>query len=72
MVLDYADDALGVTVTDDGIPGTLESAEPGGGHGLIGIQERVAVVGGEVDRRAQARTAASRSGPGSRTRVEVS
>jgi signal transduction histidine kinase len=48
VVLEYADDALAVTVTDDGIPGPVNGTEPGGGHGLIGIQERVAVVGGEV------------------------
>ncbi len=46
-MLDYRPDRLDVTVTDDGIPGPLD-VEPGGGHGLIGIQERVAVVGGEV------------------------
>ncbi len=45
--LEYAEDALTVTVTDDGIPGPLEEAE--GGHGLIGIRERVSVVGGEVE-----------------------
>ena len=47
IVLAYRPDRLDVTVTDDGIPGPLE-VEPGGGHGLIGIKERVAVVGGEV------------------------
>ncbi len=46
VVLEYGADALGVTVLDDGIPGPLDAE--GGGHGLIGIQERVAVVGGEV------------------------
>ena len=49
VVLEYADDALAVTVTDDGIPGPLNGNGHGGGHGLIGIRERVAVVGGEVD-----------------------
>ncbi len=48
VVLEYADDALAVTVSDDGIPGPMNGTEPGGGHGLIGIRERVAVVGGEV------------------------
>ena len=48
VVLEYADDALAVTVSDDGIPGPVRGTEAGGGHGLIGIQERVAVVGGEV------------------------
>ena len=46
--LDYSDDALTVTVVDDGSP---TSAAPRGpaGHGLIGIRERVAVVGGDVE-----------------------
>ena len=48
VVLDYSDDALAVTVSDDGIPGPVYGTEPGGGHGLIGIRERVAVVGGDV------------------------
>jgi signal transduction histidine kinase len=48
VVLEYADDALTVSVSDDGVPGPLNGTEPGGGHGLIGIQERVAVIGGEV------------------------
>ena len=43
--LDYAPDELLVTVEDDGAlpPGD------GGGHGLAGIRERVAVIGGVVD-----------------------
>jgi signal transduction histidine kinase len=49
VVLEYAGDELAVTVVDDGMPGPLDGTEPGGGHGLIGIQERVAVIGGEVD-----------------------
>ena len=49
VVLEYADEALTVSVTDDGIPGPVDGAEPGAGQGLIGIRERVAVVGGEVE-----------------------
>ena len=48
VVLEYADNALAVTVSDNGIPGPVNGTDPGSGHGLIGIQERVAVVGGEV------------------------
>ena len=43
--LQYTADELHVSVTDDG-PGT--SPGEGTGHGLIGIRERVAVVGGSV------------------------
>ncbi|QZY29666.1 sensor histidine kinase [Nocardioides coralli] len=45
--LDYSADELVVTVSDDGIPGPLGA--PRGGHGLIGIRERVSVVGGAVE-----------------------
>lgn len=43
--LDYGSDDLRVTVTDTGQGGTPH----GPGHGLIGIRERVAVVGGEIE-----------------------
>ena len=43
--LAYGSDALVVSIQDDG----AQAAAPNGsGHGLIGIRERVAVVGGEV------------------------
>ncbi|TNY35897.1 sensor histidine kinase [Thermomonospora catenispora] len=42
----YRSDALAVTVTDDG-PRTAP-AEPGGGHGLVGMRERVAMLGGAL------------------------
>jgi len=44
--LAYDVDELGVTVSDDGAASANGTA--GAGHGLIGIRERVAVVGGEV------------------------
>ena len=50
--VDYGAEALRVTVLDDGV-GPLHAAEPaepdGSGHGLVGIRERVAVIGGRVD-----------------------
>ncbi len=44
--LDYGTDELRLSVRDDGV-GTATSN--GSGHGLVGIRERVAVVGGEIE-----------------------
>jgi signal transduction histidine kinase len=44
--LAYGDDALVVTVSDDGHG---PAAPGGGGHGLAGMRERVAVLGGSLD-----------------------
>ncbi|MFC8717806.1 sensor histidine kinase [Kitasatospora sp. NPDC057198] len=44
--VDYRPDALELTVTDEGRGGT-PSGSGGGGHGLAGMRERVAVHGGE-------------------------
>lgn len=46
--LEYAEDALTVSVHDRGGRPSAAGSD-GGGHGLIGIRERVAVVGGEVE-----------------------
>jgi signal transduction histidine kinase len=43
--IEYGDDALAISVSDDGAAAT---GGPETGHGLIGIRERVSVVGGEV------------------------
>jgi signal transduction histidine kinase len=40
----YADDVLELEISDDG--DTVDGHESGGGHGLIGIQERAALYGG--------------------------
>ena len=47
VLLCYEPTALGIKVTDDGaaVPG---GDGPGGGHGLVGMAERAAAVGGEV------------------------
>ena len=45
VTITYSSDDLRVTVADDGRGAT---APDGGGHGLAGIRERVAVVGGTV------------------------
>ncbi|MGW3118806.1 sensor histidine kinase [Streptomyces sp. NPDC001107] len=43
--LDWTEDLLTLTVTDDG----RGPATPGGGHGLIGIRERAAACGGSAE-----------------------
>ncbi|GAA3849007.1 histidine kinase [Streptomyces coacervatus] len=43
--LDWTEDVLTLTVTDDG----RGPAAPGGGHGLIGIRERAAACGGSAE-----------------------
>ncbi|MFD5544526.1 sensor histidine kinase, partial [Streptomyces sp. NPDC127079] len=46
VALDYGADTLRVTVTDDGRPGRAKG--PGTGHGLMGMHERAAAIGGSV------------------------
>ncbi|MFF9676852.1 sensor histidine kinase [Streptomyces eurythermus] len=52
VTLDYGTDTLRITVTDDGLPGTAQDSGtargPGTGHGLIGMRERAAAIGGTV------------------------
>jgi signal transduction histidine kinase len=43
----YGAKALTVQVTDDGSAGEVTS-EPGGGHGLVGVRERVTMLGGTL------------------------
>ena len=45
VTLHYGDDTLEIVVTDNG-PGPV--AEPSGGHGLIGMRERVSMYGGQL------------------------
>ncbi|WP_405969153.1 MULTISPECIES: sensor histidine kinase [unclassified Streptomyces] len=49
VALDYRPESLRITVTDDGRPGTANGA--GTGHGLIGMRERAAAIGGKVTAR---------------------
>jgi signal transduction histidine kinase len=43
----YGQDALELEIVDDGAAGA--SGAPGGGHGLVGMRERVALYGGRLD-----------------------
>ncbi|GHC09118.1 two-component sensor histidine kinase [Streptomyces anthocyanicus] len=46
--LDWAEDGVTLTVTDDGRGPAPGGGTGGGGHGLIGIRERAAACGGEA------------------------
>jgi signal transduction histidine kinase len=49
VTIRYAARLLSVGVTDDGPgPGAAPSPGPGGGHGLVGMRERVAMLGGRL------------------------
>jgi signal transduction histidine kinase len=47
VTLSYAPETLEVTVLDDGAGPSGENGD--GGHGLVGMQERVALFGGELE-----------------------
>jgi signal transduction histidine kinase len=48
VVISYGDDGVLVTVTDDGGAQRLAPRSHGPGHGLIGMRERVSLLGGEL------------------------
>jgi signal transduction histidine kinase len=45
----YGADSLELEVLDDGGPGSGATERAGGGHGLVGMRERVALYGGRFD-----------------------
>lgn len=45
----YADGTLDIDVTDDGSPDPTRMPLPTGGHGLVGMQERVSLFGGTLE-----------------------
>ena len=49
MQLDVDRGVLQVVVTDDGTGAPKSGGSRGGGHGLVGMRERVAVYGGSLD-----------------------
>ncbi|MFF8410401.1 sensor histidine kinase [Streptomyces omiyaensis] len=51
-----------ITVLDDGVPPAVPAPEPSGGHGLLGMRERVGALGGAL-------TAAPRYGGGFRVQA---
>jgi signal transduction histidine kinase len=50
----YSDGALEIDVTDDGSTDPAAATLPRGGHGLVGMQERVALFGGSLEAAAAA------------------
>ncbi|MGH8919691.1 MAG: sensor histidine kinase, partial [Actinomycetes bacterium] len=60
----YSPTTITIFVDDDG-PGSSAPGRPGGGHGLVGMSERLATVGGSLE------AGPRRPGPGWRVHASV-
>lgn len=49
VTLSYGDAAVEVEVVDDGAPIAFDAPAPAGGNGLVGMRERVALLGGTLE-----------------------
>jgi signal transduction histidine kinase len=49
VALSYSTDVLDITVEDHGPDTPVAAAETGSGHGLVGMRERVALFGGQLE-----------------------
>jgi signal transduction histidine kinase len=49
VTLAFRDSTLDVEVLDDGAAAATNGAHSGGGHGIVGMRERVALLGGELE-----------------------
>ena len=61
--IEYGEESLDLTVSDDG-RGTSANTPDNGGHGIIGMRERIAVLGGEFE-------AGPKTGGGYRVRATI-
>jgi signal transduction histidine kinase len=62
--IQYRDDELLIEVSDDGTGAEAPGRSPGGGRGLLGLRERIAIYGGSLD-------AGPRPGGGWRVRAMI-
>jgi len=47
--LSYHPECVGIEITDDGVGAGASASTRGGGHGLIGMRERAALYGGQLE-----------------------
>ena len=54
VTLAFRDSTLEVEVLDDGAAAVTHGAHTGGGHGIVGMRERVSLLGGQLQTGARA------------------